>query len=614
MLTGQVRTTFLRGQIVLRRPRRHGCAARQTAHRTACWRRVRCRGPCASLLTFSTSAAARRPPASPCGSSIVGGDTEDWRLVGTSLTNADGRVSDLSPASAPPAAGQSTGSRSRRARISPDRRSPRSTQPSSSSSTLRPVSRITTCRCCSVPSVTRRIVARKSLKKKQLQRTVRRGGAAAPPNAAVRQLAVANRRIAAVYPGDSGDRQPVHTVYGGAHLFKATPRRSSARVALRALARVRARRARRSRARSASTPRVADGVYARVQRQARRASRSRTSASTSRTATATGPTPKRTATRSPRRSEVARGPGRRARCRRSSASASSRSRGAARAQPAHARSLRDHAGRGDGRQAAAELRRHAAEVTAPEQVDALAARMRGAGARAAVCRRHAQARADGRDAAVDPRRPTARRRCRAGRGRRAAASSAAHFGTYDYTAALQHHGGATSTCAIRPATSRKHMMQVALAGTGVWLSDGATNVMPVAPHRARRLARRRSAREPRVVHRAWQLHFDHMRHSLVNGFYQGWDLHPAQLPTRYAAVYAFFLEARPAATARLKNFVEKAAQATLRRRRVRRRRHGPGPAELLPARHQLRRADRRRSARNRPHPRGLPVAFVPEDP
>ena len=54
-----------------------------------------------------------------------------------------------------------------------------------------------------------------------------------------------------------------------------------------------------------------------------------------------------------------------------------------------------------------------------------------------------------------------------------------------------------------------------------------------------------------------------MRHSLVNGFYQGWDLHPAQLPTRYAAVYAFFLSARPAATARLRNFVEKAAQATL---------------------------------------------------
>jgi hypothetical protein len=49
----------------------------------------------------------------------------------------------------------------------------------------------------------------------------------------------------------------------------------------------------------------------------------------------------------------------------------------------------------------------------------------------------------------------------------------------------------------------------------------------------------------------------------VQGFYQGWDLHPAQLVTRYAAVYAFFLEGLAPATERLKNFVEKAAQATL---------------------------------------------------
>jgi len=66
-----------------------------------------------------------------------------------------------------------------------------------------------------------------------------------------------------------------------------------------------------------------------------------------------------------------------------------------------------------------------------------------------------------------------------------------------------------------------------------------------------------------AVHRAWKLHFDHIRHSLVTGFYQGWDLHPAQLPTRYAAVYAFFLEGLDAASERLRNFVQKAAQATL---------------------------------------------------
>jgi hypothetical protein len=141
----------------------------------------------------------------------------------------------------------------------------------------------------------------------------------------------------------------------------------------------------------------------------------------------------------------------------------------------------------------------------------------------------------------------------------------AHFGTYDYTAlagitaAWQHMRHAACDFA-------KHMMQVALAQSGVWLSDGATNIMPIPPHRAapdRPLTADEGRENRDVVHRAWKLHFDDAQHSLVNGFYQGWDLHPAQLPTRYAAVYAFFLSARPAATARLRNFVEKAAQATL---------------------------------------------------
>lgn len=125
---------------------------------------------------------------------------------------------------------------------------------------------------------------------------------------------------------------------------------------------------------------------------------------------------------------------------------------------------------------------------------------------------------------------------------------AAHFGTYDYTA----------SCNITAAHQRmdhpacdfaRHAMQVAYSGTGLWLSDGATNVMPIG--------------DRATVHRAWHLHVEHIRHSLVNGFYQGWDLNPAQLPTRYAAVYSFFLEGLAAATERLSNFIQKAGQATL---------------------------------------------------
>lgn len=143
---------------------------------------------------------------------------------------------------------------------------------------------------------------------------------------------------------------------------------------------------------------------------------------------------------------------------------------------------------------------------------------------------------------------------------------AAHFGTYDYTASCSitaaHQHMMHSACDFA-----KHMMQVSFAGTGIWLSDGATNIMPVAPHRAvvdgPPLTPAQIEENQMVVHRAWKLHYDHVQHSLTNAFYQGWDLHPAQLPTRYAAVYAFFLESLDAASERLRNFVEKAAKATL---------------------------------------------------
>ena len=142
---------------------------------------------------------------------------------------------------------------------------------------------------------------------------------------------------------------------------------------------------------------------------------------------------------------------------------------------------------------------------------------------------------------------------------------AAHFGTYDYTAscnitALYQH-------MRHPACDfAKHMMKIAYASTGIWLSDGATTIMPVAPHKAAKgeaLTAEQVQANTRAVHAAWRLHAEDLRHSLVNGFYQGWDLHPGQLPSRYGAVYGFFLKGLPAASERLKNFINKAAQATL---------------------------------------------------
>lgn len=142
---------------------------------------------------------------------------------------------------------------------------------------------------------------------------------------------------------------------------------------------------------------------------------------------------------------------------------------------------------------------------------------------------------------------------------------AAHFGTYDYTA------GCDITAAYQTMDNSvcdfaKHMMKVSLAGTPIHLSDGATNVMPVGPHRAEKGKSLTSAQQnenTEVVHAAWRLSYSHIRHSLAAGFYQGWDLHPAQVPIRYAAIYLFFLESFEQSSARLKGFIEMAAKATL---------------------------------------------------
>ena len=139
---------------------------------------------------------------------------------------------------------------------------------------------------------------------------------------------------------------------------------------------------------------------------------------------------------------------------------------------------------------------------------------------------------------------------------------AAHFGTYDYTASC----GITAkyqTMAHPVCDFAHHMTKVALGGTGIFLSDGATNVMPVAPHRGDKLTAKKLKENRQSVHNAWRIGYNHSMHSLINGFYQGWDLNPAQLPMRYAATYYFFLSSIDDATHRLKSFVDRAAISTL---------------------------------------------------
>lgn len=139
------------------------------------------------------------------------------------------------------------------------------------------------------------------------------------------------------------------------------------------------------------------------------------------------------------------------------------------------------------------------------------------------------------------------------------------FGTYDYTA-LVNITAHYQTHTHPAADFARHVLQVSLAGTGVSICDGATTVMPIGPHRATKetpLTLQQEAENLAVVHAAWKLHYDNIRHSLRHAYYQGWDLNPAQLPVRYAAVYTFFLESLDDASRRLNRFIDAAAQATL---------------------------------------------------
>ena len=118
--------------------------------------------------------------------------------------------------------------------------------------------------------------------------------------------------------------------------------------------------------------------------------------------------------------------------------------------------------------------------------------------------------------------------------------SALHYGTYDYSASLQI-AAAYQSMEHPAADLAKQVMQVAVAETGVRISDGSTNVIPVG--------------DPDHVLAAWQLHARLVRRSLERGYYQGWDLHAAQLPTRYLATYAFYREGFAAAAQRLDNYL-----------------------------------------------------------
>lgn len=121
-----------------------------------------------------------------------------------------------------------------------------------------------------------------------------------------------------------------------------------------------------------------------------------------------------------------------------------------------------------------------------------------------------------------------------------------HYGTYDYSA-FCGIAAEYQSMAHPVADHAKLVMQAAAAGTGVRLSDGSTNVLPVGDN----------------VRTGWRLHLDLVRRSLERGYYQGWDMHPAQLPTRYAATFAFYRRGLDRAATRLRDYVRGGDSAIL---------------------------------------------------
>ena len=123
-----------------------------------------------------------------------------------------------------------------------------------------------------------------------------------------------------------------------------------------------------------------------------------------------------------------------------------------------------------------------------------------------------------------------------------------HYGTYDYSASV---GVAAEYQSMEHpvADHAKDVMQAAVAGTGVHLSDGSTNILPVGADEQ--------------IRSAWRLHHRLVRRSLERALYQGWDLHPAQLPTRFVANIAFYREGFGRAAGRLQAYLTKTGAGVL---------------------------------------------------
>ncbi|MBA2379420.1 MAG: phosphoenolpyruvate kinase [Blastocatellia bacterium] len=138
----------------------------------------------------------------------------------------------------------------------------------------------------------------------------------------------------------------------------------------------------------------------------------------------------------------------------------------------------------------------------------------------------------------------------------------AHFGAFDFTSALgipaAHQGIRHPAC-----TLARQMMLLAFAPLGVRVADSVTTTLPVVLHKGPKLTAEQIDENRRSIHGGWAVHFRNVTASIGEGFYQSWDLHPNQLPARYAANYAFYLGSAKENAKRLRGFIDRATKAHL---------------------------------------------------
>jgi len=138
-----------------------------------------------------------------------------------------------------------------------------------------------------------------------------------------------------------------------------------------------------------------------------------------------------------------------------------------------------------------------------------------------------------------------------------------HLGAYDLLSALGVLPEAQGLAHPHCVAARVQLAWVT-AALGVRASDGATTRLPLPVHRgdATTLSPTQVAENCVAVSAAWGAHAAAVREACWVGVWQGWDLHPAQLPARYGALYATLAMGIEETLVRLTNFVQAAAQAT----------------------------------------------------